>query len=78
MIKIKPPVDWTIFVSYEGADKLESIIKSKPSIQFHSFENVLNGEYGLDFELSSRNGSSVPVTRDMVEAIAKEYLEIQE
>lgn len=74
MIKIKPPVDWTIFVSYEGADKLESIIKSKPTIVFHKFENVVNGEYGLDFELSSCGGSVVPVTQDMIEAIAKEYL----
>ena len=78
MIKIKPPVDWTIFVSYDYADKLESILKSLPAIQFHSFENVVNGEYGLDFELTSRGGSSVPITRDMVEAIAKEYLEPEE
>lgn len=78
MIKIKPPVDWTIFVSYEGADKLEAILKSKPGIVYHSFENVVKGEYGLDFELSSSGGSSVPITQDIVESIAKEYLEAAE
>ena len=78
MIKVKPPVDWTIFVSYEGADALEAIIKSKSWLVFHKFENVVNGEYGLDYEISSRCGFSVPVTENDIEAIAKEYLETAE
>ena len=78
MIKKFPPVEWTLFVSYEGADLLKATIKEQSFIDIFEYEDIVDGTYGVRYELVSKNGSACPVTESIVDAIINDYMEAAE
>jgi hypothetical protein len=78
MIEKFSPIGWTLFVSYEGADKLKSIIQSRAWITFSEYEDVVDGEYGVRYELVAKPLNITTVREDDVDSIINEYMRAAE
>ena len=75
MIKKIAPTEWTLFVSYEGADQLKTAIKKHAFVHAFEYEDIVDGTYGLRFVLHSKQGS---VAESTVDTIIKDYMESAE